>query len=68
MLQPFELRREPPPQSPDWDSVSEVHVYDRLTPAMKKIASAALAHHKVLVSMTPEALDSLDQYITGANT
>jgi hypothetical protein len=68
-IRPLELRNGAVPRNPQWDVVSDVLVYDRLVGSdMKGFVSTALAHHKTVVSMTPEALESLDQYITGANT
>ena len=53
--------------NPDWKRVRGINLYNRLTAETKKLVSEALAHHVSVQSMTPEALESIDQYITGIN-
>lgn len=71
--QPIEIRPgQPLPAlaSINWNSVSEVQVWGRLSGEAKKIIDAALTNttHKVTVSSKDdEARLAVDNFITGAN-
>lgn len=52
---------------PEWSRVREVVVYNRLDKAAKEMVATALKNHVSVRAMSPEALESLDQFITGGN-
>jgi len=53
---------------PKWEGINEVLVFDRLTPEMKLVVSNALENNVPIRAGTPEALESIDSFVTGANT
>ena len=53
--------------NPDWKRVRILTLWERLDTPTKRLVDASLANGVSVRALTPEALDSIDQYITGRN-
>ena len=55
------------PKAVDWNQVGKVVLCSRLNDELKRFVDEALRNKKEIHSLTPEARESIDSYITGAN-
>ena len=63
------IRNTEKPRHPaSWQLVREVRLYTRLNDELKRFVDEALKNNVPIHSMNAEARESMDSYITGANT